>query len=107
MDTQINTLARDVRKGTLQSWGSFLFKIHSLFKETLPSRTGRMAQWLRAFAALPEDPGLIPRTHTEHPVPVDRFSTLFWPPWASHMHVDAGKYQRKFKGFFFFSIFPF
>lgn len=27
------------------------------------SGTGEMTQWLRALAALPEDPGLIPSTH--------------------------------------------
>ena len=31
--------------------------------ETAQERTGEVTQWLRALAALPEDPGLIPSTH--------------------------------------------
>ena len=29
----------------------------------MPKQAGEMAQWLRALAALPEDPGSVPSTH--------------------------------------------
>jgi hypothetical protein len=48
-------------------------------------RTGKMAQWLRALAALPKDLGSIPSTYKEAHKPsvnlvLGGCDTLAWPP---------------------------
>lgn len=60
--------------------------------------SGKMAQQLKALAALPGDRSLVPRAHTvAHKTTCDPspkgFNTLSWPPWV-HMlftSLSAGK----------------
>lgn len=52
---------------------------------------GQMAWGLRALAALAESPGLAPSTYMEFYTICNLSSrgldALFWPPWASGMHI--------------------
>lgn len=41
---------------------------------------GRVTHWLRAFAALKEDPGLLLAL-------IWQPTTIFWPPWVPGMHM--------------------
>jgi len=55
--------------------------------------TREMAQWLRALAALLEDPSSIPSTHitwwlTTVCNSIFRASSTFWPPWVSGTQVE-------------------
>lgn len=55
----------------------------------------KMAQLIRAWPALPQDPGSNPSTHMEDTCnPSLRGSyALFWPPWVQHI-CDTHTYTQ-------------
>lgn len=46
-----------------RTWRKYKDHIRTLFKITVARRTGEMTQCLRALAAIPMDPGLLPNNH--------------------------------------------
>lgn len=60
-------------------------------KKKKPLGLWRIAQWLRACAALPEDQGLVPRTQHGS----QQSNTLFWPLKAPDAHASRDTHTHK------------